>query len=111
LRVRVSAAVAEVAGVVRNDKGPATGVTVALVLADAEPGAFPKLATSGEDGSYKISGLAPGKYKLTAVDASDLSSPQGSEADYENVLEIVEIRPGDKLSKDLKCESEVAPTA
>jgi protocatechuate 3,4-dioxygenase beta subunit len=78
------------------------GLRVALLPADAEPFTFPTLTATGEDGAYRLSGVAPGKYKLAAVEDSDIQSLQATEPDDESTVELVEIHPGDKLTKDLK---------
>ena len=98
----VSSATGEISGIVRDDKGPVAGIRVGLLLADAEPYAFPTLAASGEDGAYHLSGVAPGKYKLAVVEENDLQALWATEPDDEKPLELVEIHAGDKLTKDLK---------
>src|SRR5204863_6261009 len=64
LSVMLSSAVGEISGVVRDDKGPVAQVPVGAVLADSETPSFPGMTTSADDGSYKLTGLPPGKYKL-----------------------------------------------
>src|SRR5207247_9156473 len=88
LSLLVSSAVAEISGVVRDDKGPAAGVRVVLVQAEAEMGTMPGFATSGADGTYKIGAVAPGKYKLAAVEESAMAAIQSIELDYEDELEM-----------------------
>jgi Carboxypeptidase regulatory-like domain len=102
LSVLVSSAVAEVSGVVRNDKGPAAGVRVAMIQPPFSIGTMPAMAMSGADGAYKIGGLAPGKYKLAALEDGALMSMPSIESDYEDVWEAVEVGAGDKLVRDLR---------
>jgi hypothetical protein len=60
------------------------------------------MTSSGADGTYKIGDLAHGKYKLAAVDAGAMAPVQSIELEYEDVLEDVEVRAGDKLVRELK---------
>ena len=50
-----------------------------------------------EDGTYLLDGIAPGKYKVVALDkSSDIDV-----SDYDDVAEEIEVRAGEKTSKDL----------
>ena len=104
LSVVVSSATGSVSGIVRNDSGPAAGARVALVADDAEIGIPPRFTLAGADGAYTLDGITPGKYRLVAVDSGDsIAVMQGNGLqDYQKVMEPVEIREHDNLSKDLK---------
>ena len=98
LSVRVSAATATVSGNVD------AGARVALVY-DGEAGGIPaRFVTAGAGGTYSFDSVAPGKYKLVAVqDAdSDYLAESGRFDDYEDQMESIELHPGEKLSHDLK---------
>jgi uncharacterized protein (DUF2141 family) len=100
LSVLVSSAAGEIFGTVSDASGPVANARVMLV--QDEDVWFVDHAITGENGVYHFPDLEPGKYKLAAVDANDPAAANGHLDDYEDVMEIVEIQPGDKLSKDLK---------
>jgi protocatechuate 3,4-dioxygenase beta subunit len=102
LSVLVSSATGEISGTVSDDKGPVAGVRVALLQADAEGFTFPRLAATGEDGSYRLTGIAPGKYKLAAGGETDFQTLQALEPDDDSPVELVEVHAADKLTRDLK---------
>ena len=95
----LSSAVGEISGVVRDDKGPVAQVPVGAVLADSETPSFPGMTTSADDGSYKLTGLPPGKYKLLAAEDNMWARARDEDADE---AEVIEINHGDKLTRDLK---------
>jgi hypothetical protein len=66
LQITVSAAGAQVDGVVRGaDDKPVSGATVVLVPDSRRHSLF-KETRAGEDGSYSIKGVAPGEYAILA---------------------------------------------
>jgi hypothetical protein len=96
VKITVGSLSGELSGVVSDASGPAAGVRVVL-LSDRGP----MLAYSAPDGAYKFPAVAPGKYKLIAVD-SDIPRNMVEDAD---TAESIEIRPGDKLTRALKKQS------
>jgi hypothetical protein len=104
LTVVMAPAVAEISGLVRDEKGPAAGVTVVLRNIAIGPGSTNSYfqAASGADGSYRLANVPIGKYVLTAVDEGGNSLMNDNFEDYEDVLENVEIRGDEKIVKDLK---------
>jgi protocatechuate 3,4-dioxygenase beta subunit len=93
LSVLVSSATGEISGIVRDDKGPAAG-KVSLWAVDGELYRFPMINFAGSDGAYRLSGLAPGKYKLAATGDND--------PEDDDTTEVIEVQAGDKLTRDLK---------
>jgi hypothetical protein len=55
-----------------------------------------------QNGRYTFSGVSPGEYKLLALPPGE--STRDLEA-YEDAVEHVTVRPGDKLIKDLKLKA------
>lgn len=102
LSVLVSSAVAEISGVVSDGNGPAANARVALSLEDrnAERPAV-TLATADTSGNYRFGDLAPGKYRLVAVDDGDAAAAKGVLEDYQEVLTEIEIHDDDKLTQNL----------
>jgi len=96
LSVRLSSATGSVSGKVTDDKGPAAGARVALVFDGEGGGVPPRFATSNPGGVYAFEGIAPGKYKLMAV------QEPGDIDVYEDLMESIEIHPSEKASHDLK---------
>ena len=101
LSVLVSSATGEISGVVRDDKGPVAAM-VGIVAADADMYSFPMMVNSGEDGAYRIAGIAPGKYKLAAIEDNDIQRLRSRDPEDDDAVELIEIRAADKLTKDLK---------
>ena len=58
-------------------------------------------ATADAVGNYRFGDLAPGKYRLVAVDDGDAAAAKGMLEDYQDVLAEVEIHPSDKLTQNL----------
>lgn len=102
LSVRISSAVGEVTGVVSDGNGPVATARVALSLDDpnAERPAV-TFATADATGNYRFGDLAPGKYRLAAVDDGDAAAAKGMLEDYQDVLAEIEIRSNDKLTQNL----------
>jgi hypothetical protein len=98
LEVLLSSAVAEVSGVVADGKGPMEGARVALMSEDGAMGERPSIVTTGAGGGYRFPGLAPGRYRLAAIDDNNDFAPE----DYEDIQVTVELHAGDKVTKDLR---------
>jgi hypothetical protein len=91
-----------VSGTVSDSKGTVAGGSV--VLAPAEGSSSFQIAPVDANGTYKLGHIAPGRYKLLAVE--DPSAPMANGGagldDYEDSIENLDLRPGDKVAKDLK---------
>lgn len=100
--VLVSSNYCEVSGTVSDSKGTVAGGSV--VLAPAEGSSSFQIAPVDANGTYKLGHIAPGRYKLLAVE--DPSAPMANGGagldDYEDSIENLDLRPGDKVAKDLK---------
>jgi len=99
LTVLLSSAVGEISGVVTDDKGPVAQVPVAAIVTDSGAPMFPGMTMTGDDGTYRLTGLAPGKYKLLATEDNLWSRAQDDDTEE---AETIEIGQGDKLTRDLK---------
>jgi hypothetical protein len=99
LTIHLATAAGSVSGTVSDDRGPAAGVRVMLV--DAGLPLNPAFVQSGGDGAYNFGHLPPGKYRVVAADEADFS-PAGSEEDWEDVGEIVEVADRQAVVKDIK---------
>lgn len=94
----------EVSGIVRGEKGAVDGVLVLLLAQDGTFSAIVATVRTSEDGSYVFQGIAPGKYKLFALNkkySRFIWSDEVLELDR-NVTEEIEVRAGDRISQDLK---------
>ena len=102
LSVVVSSAVGEVTGVVNDSSGPVAHARVALSLSDpiTERPAL-SFTTADAAGSYRFGNLAPGKYRLAAIDDGDAAAAKGVLEDYQDVVTEVEIRADDRLTQNL----------
>ena len=84
-----------VSGFVRDDMGnPLAGVQITLTLSQAAQSTW--RATSGSSGEYRIGGLAPGEYLLSA-EVPDYNSP--------TPLRVHVVSPGYPLAADLRLTS------
>jgi Carboxypeptidase regulatory-like domain len=108
LTVRLSMGGAEISGVVRDPKGPAAGVQVALFFDDEYGFDLADSTDAANDGSYAFHGIAPGKYKILAYDpkatGAGWSSTWSSDALalYDSVTERIDVSAGDKVAQDLR---------
>jgi hypothetical protein len=100
--VLVSSNYCEVSGTVSDSNGPAADGSV--VLAPAEGVRSFRIVPVDANGTYKLGHIAPGKYKLLAVE--DPSAPMANGGagldDYEDSIENLDLRAGDRIAKDLK---------
>jgi hypothetical protein len=101
--VTISSQTCEVSGTVTDAKGPVEGANVGM-LRDGDDGDFTWMAATDASGTYRFSNLVPGKYKLLAADADTLQQAHQGENldDYADIVESIDLRPGDKLTKDLR---------
>jgi hypothetical protein len=103
LTLRLASAKGVIGGVVRDDKGPVGGARVVMAEAEAGERISPSTAVSKEDGSYVFNGVAPGKYKILALDEADLNLvSQLNTEDLEDIAEKVEVHDRETVNKDLK---------
>ncbi|MGD0872633.1 MAG: carboxypeptidase-like regulatory domain-containing protein [Bryobacteraceae bacterium] len=102
--IAVSSLTCRISGTVTDSSGPAADTRVVLVP-EAGSGRSFQSASVKADGTYLFIALAPGKYKLAAT-AGDFNpnryEPGLALEDYEDVAESIDLRPGDKITKDLK---------
>jgi large repetitive protein len=101
LSVLISSAEAEISGVVSDNNGSAANARVALWLNDRTERPAVTFVTADAAGNYRFGNLAPGKYRLTAVDDGDAAAAKGVLDDYLDVLAEIEIHPSDKLTQNL----------
>jgi uncharacterized protein (DUF2141 family) len=102
--VWVSGLTCDISGTVNGPGGPAAGAHVVIVPETAGRH-FPRLVSTKPDGTYTITGIPPGKYKLAAADDDsypNLMQPGAAWEDEEAVAETIELRAGDRITKDLK---------
>jgi hypothetical protein len=102
LLVHVASSNCTVTGVVRDEKGPVAGVYVMIAEESAANGA-PRQTKSKDDGSYTMSNLAPGKYRLFVVDETETNwlSTVSLES-FDEIAEKIEIHDGETVTRDLK---------
>lgn len=107
LTVELGADGAEISGIVRDEKGAAVHSKIALFFDDELGSAQAGETTAHSDGTYTLSGLAPGKYKILAYHPGSAGDVWTDDvlALYSSVIEKIEVRAGDKISQDLKALS------
>lgn len=103
--VVVGSGMGEVSGSVTDTKGPVENAMVMLVEAELVLGTPVLRAKSGAGGTYKFSGVVPGKYRLYAADGDDKYIYGGNTDNYEDVSVDLEVRDKDRLTRDLKRHS------
>ena len=75
IQIVLSAKSGQISGTVTDDRQqPASAVAVILLPANRERLDLYRMATTGPKGEYILQGLAPGSYKVAAVQSSDMSS-------------------------------------
>jgi hypothetical protein len=102
--IAVSSLMCQISGTVNDSNGPAANTRVVLVP-EAGSGRSFQSASVKADGTYSFMALPPGKYKLAATDADfnpNRYEPGVALEGYEDVAESIDLRPGDKITKDLK---------
>jgi hypothetical protein len=97
----------QVSGTASDSKGPVAGAMLVLVP-EPDGRQFFRTAMAGQDGTYTIPNIPPGKYKLLVRDDDfnmvDARNGNGLE-NYADILVSVEIHAGDNLTKDLKARA------
>jgi hypothetical protein len=109
LDVQLGTIAAEISGVVRDAKGPVSGVQVEIFFDNEYEADLLAQTATDATGNYRLRGVAPGKYKLFAWDAKSMdihSSSDGWSPDvmalYADVTERIDAAEGDKITRDLK---------
>ncbi len=106
LTISVALATGEISGKVSDDNGPAAHVMVALFQDDDSSWSPPTNTTrTSDDGSYQLTQVAPGKYKVVALTTQAIRPLQSLIDDYGDVIETIDLRDGDKVEKDLKLKA------
>lgn len=97
----VSSNMGSVEGTVRDEKGAPARAWLTLMPEDSLPdnASFSAVETK-DDGTYTLKGIAPGKYKLLALEKNF----GFFFADYENEVKEVEVRAGESTPQDLICQ-------
>ena len=107
ITIAASSVTGQVSGTASDSKGPVSGALVALVP-EPDGRQFFRTAMAGQDGTYTIPNIPPGKYKLLVADddfnMGTARTGNGLE-DYADIMASVEIHPGDHLTKDLKARA------
>jgi len=101
LILHVASSTGMISGVVRDDKGPAAGVHVAIAEESLERG-LTQSAETQEDGSYSFSKIAPGKYRLFLYDDADSEEFSMSLERFDEIAEKIEVHDRESVTKDLK---------
>jgi hypothetical protein len=107
ITIVASSATGQISGTAADSKGPMAGAMVALVP-EPDRRQYFRTATAGQDGTYSMTNIPPGKYRLLVADddfnMGTARTGNGLE-DYADILVSVEIHPGDNLTKDLKARA------
>ncbi len=102
LALVVSSAMAAIRGTISDDNGPAAH-SVVVIVPEAFTGWAYRFVDAKPDGTYTLTGVPPGKYRIAAMSRSDYDQvSQLGDLDEYLDMEPIEVGPGDKLSKDLK---------
>jgi hypothetical protein len=104
LTVRIGSVRAEISGVVTDSEGPASGVAVALLAERPDGGFMPfNMGSTDKDGRYRFQNVTPGRYGVLAGGNDAISQVQRSQDadDYKDIVEVVEVHAGDKLTQNL----------
>lgn len=106
LTVVIAYATGEVSGKVLGDPEQVAGTAVVLVPEDEEPGGFGfSTAPAGKDGSYRMAEVRPGRYKVIAIPQDQIGllyRGPNLAPDIAGGLEIIEVRAGEKVVKDVR---------
>ena len=90
--------------------GDVAGAFVALLPAEPEGLFFqPRFQTVKADGTYEITGLPPGSYRIVAVPSGDRNVEGNSIVGHESEMEDIDVPAGEKGVKDLKRQAPEDP--
>jgi hypothetical protein len=101
LVVHVASAKSTLSGTVTDDKGPVAQLHVVLAEESLERG-WTSMANTKEDGSYSLTGIAPGKYRLILADDADRDEIQASLEGFDDIAIKLDVGEHDTITKDLK---------
>ena len=98
LELLVSSNTAEISGLVSGSKGPLARTSVVVTQPSAAAGVsrFVKAVSTIDDGTFRLSGLAPGSYRIQATDEDEIASVHGDFSSYADVSVAVTLQAGDK---------------
>lgn len=99
LTIRLSNNGADLSGTVSDDKGPVANARVMLVGDDQNMRA---MISADRSGVYRFGGLAPGSYKVLALDGDEYPNPADDLDDYGDALASVDLHAGDRATRDIK---------
>jgi hypothetical protein len=104
LILTVSSVGGQITGVVRDAAGPAAYSRVAMLPERESLRIDPFVLTADSQGVYIFPCVAPGRYRIMALDAGAMEA-RGLRYhldEYQDVLQTVTIRPGKKLIRNLR---------
>lgn len=97
----VSSNMGSVAGTVRDDKGTPVRAWLTLTPKNSIPDtATVSFVEAKDDGTYSLERIAPGKYKLLALE----KNLGFFFYDFEDAVQEIEVRAGERTSQDLICQ-------
>lgn len=115
LTILLSSAIGSMSGTVQNENGPLPNAPVYLIRDNlalrGTPTIYGPSSRSGNDGTYSISGVAPGKYRVIAINPAD-AVPLNDilDEDSNDSADVVEVHERETVTKDLRVRaSENAP--
>jgi len=105
LKLVASQGAGQISGTVRDRNGDVLpgGSGYVVLMQDPEDALIADLSRLSADGKYAFQGIAPGKYRLFAVDTSTGASPKGPDG-FRSVaanLEEIVIGEGERIDRDL----------
>jgi len=105
LKIILDANGGQISGHVQDNNGPPAPL-LAFVMLVPDPWEVRedlRYSDLSSDGAYKFSGLPPGHYQLLPVSRLDnVNDVEDVITSHKNMGEIIEIKEGDRVSKDLK---------
>jgi hypothetical protein len=107
LKIVVSRNGGQITGKLLDKDGEPLGAAPAMVVlvADGKDVDLPRSLKTVEDGTYRFQAIRPGKYRLLAVDAAQFGWGDDFAESVKQLAaaaEVIEIKEGDRKTKDLK---------